>query len=34
MTMEPLGASIGGNVDTLLHGVRYGTDVERVSARL
>ncbi|MBV9600323.1 MAG: helix-turn-helix domain-containing protein [Chloroflexi bacterium] len=31
-TMELLGASIGGNVDTLLHAARYGIDVKRVQA--
>jgi len=32
MTMELLGASVGGNVDTLLHAARYGIDVQRVQA--
>jgi hypothetical protein len=29
---ELLGASIGGNVETVLHAMRYGIDVERVQA--
>jgi GGDEF-like domain/PucR C-terminal helix-turn-helix domain len=32
MTMELLGASVGGNVDTLLHAVRYGIDVQQMQA--
>jgi hypothetical protein len=29
---ELLGASIGGNIDTVLHAMRYGIDVQRVEA--
>jgi DNA-binding PucR family transcriptional regulator len=31
-TAELLGSSIGGNVDTILHAMRYGIDVQRVEA--
>jgi GGDEF-like domain/PucR C-terminal helix-turn-helix domain len=31
-SIELLGASIGGNVDTVLHAMRYGIDVQRVEA--
>jgi DNA-binding PucR family transcriptional regulator len=30
--IELLGASVGGNVDTVLHAMRYGIDVQRVEA--
>ena len=32
LTMELLGDSIGGNVDTMLHALRYDLDVQRVEA--
>ena len=31
-SVELLGASVGGNVDTVLHAMRYGVDVQRVEA--
>ena len=31
-SIELLGASVGGNVDTVLHAMRYGIDVQRVEA--
>jgi hypothetical protein len=31
-TVELLGASVGGNVDTVLHAMRYGIDVQRIEA--
>ena len=31
-SIELLGASVGGNVDTVLHAMRYRTDVQRVEA--
>jgi hypothetical protein len=31
-TLELLGASVGGNVDTVLHAMHYGIDVQRVEA--
>jgi hypothetical protein len=31
-SIELLGASVGGNVDTVLHAMRYGIDVQRIEA--
>jgi hypothetical protein len=31
-SIELLGASVGGNVDTVLHAMRYGIAVQRVEA--
>ena len=31
-SIELLGASVGGNVDTVLHAMHYGIDVQRVEA--
>ncbi|HZA10559.1 MAG TPA: PucR family transcriptional regulator, partial [Mycobacterium sp.] len=31
-TVELLGASVGGNIDTVLHAMRYGIEVHRIEA--